>query len=65
MHGGTILIESITRERLKRIGRKDQTYDQIINELIKLRNRNPSLLESDLNDAESTESVTYGSDKSI
>jgi hypothetical protein len=31
----TILVESETRERLRRIGRKNQTYDQLINELIK------------------------------
>jgi hypothetical protein len=31
----TILVESETRERLREIGRKNQTYDQLINELIK------------------------------
>jgi hypothetical protein len=33
----TILVESETRERLRRIGRKNQTYDQLINELIKTK----------------------------
>jgi hypothetical protein len=30
----TILIESTTREKLREIGRKSQTYDKLINELI-------------------------------
>jgi hypothetical protein len=30
----TILIETETRELLREIGRKNQTYDQLINELI-------------------------------
>jgi hypothetical protein len=30
----TILIESKTRENLKQLGTKGQTYDQLINELI-------------------------------
>ena len=33
----TILVESDTRERLRKIGRKNQTYDQLINELIKAK----------------------------
>jgi hypothetical protein len=33
----TILVETETRESLKRIGNKGQTYDQVINELIKIR----------------------------
>ncbi len=31
----SILIETNTRNELRRIGRKEQTYDDIINELIK------------------------------
>lgn len=31
----TILVENSTKDILKHIGRKDQTYDQLINELIK------------------------------
>jgi hypothetical protein len=30
----SILIETETRQLLRRIGRKEQTYDQLINELI-------------------------------
>jgi hypothetical protein len=30
----TILIRNLTRDRLKKAGRKDQTYDDLINELI-------------------------------
>jgi hypothetical protein len=33
----TILVDSSTRERLKYIGREDQTYDQIITELLDAR----------------------------
>lgn len=33
----TILVDSSTRERLKYIGRKGQTYDQIIAELLDAR----------------------------
>lgn len=35
MAKSTILIESVTRERLKQIGRKGQSYDELINQLIK------------------------------
>jgi hypothetical protein len=31
----TILVESATREELRQMGRKNQTYDQLIMELIK------------------------------
>lgn len=34
MHYKSILIGKETRERLKQIGRKSQTYDQVIIELI-------------------------------
>jgi hypothetical protein len=38
----TILIESTTREKLREIGKKNQTYDKLINELIKSkRNQDP------------------------
>lgn len=33
----TILVEDSTRQKLRQIGRKEQTYDQIINELIKIK----------------------------
>jgi hypothetical protein len=32
----TILLENSTRQKLREIGRKEQTYDQVINELIKI-----------------------------
>lgn len=35
MPKSTILIETSTRERLKEIGRKGQTYDELINHLLK------------------------------
>lgn len=35
MSKSTILIDSKTREGLKQIGRKGQTYDELINELLK------------------------------
>ena len=38
----TILIENTTREKLREIGKKNQTYDQLIIELIKSkRNQDP------------------------
>jgi len=33
----TIILEKSTRENLLRIGRKNQTYDDLINELIELK----------------------------
>jgi hypothetical protein len=39
----TILIRNKTRELLKKIGRKNQTYDQLINELIKTKSGQDSL----------------------
>jgi hypothetical protein len=33
----TILVETTTREKLRQIGRKNQTYDQLINELIRAK----------------------------
>jgi hypothetical protein len=35
----TILVETKTRESLKRIGNKGQTYDKVINDLIKERSK--------------------------
>jgi hypothetical protein len=37
MSNTTILVDSRTRKLLAEIGRKNQTYDEIIRELIKLR----------------------------
>lgn len=38
-----ILIENSTKELLKQIGRKCQTYDEIISELIKRKSKQDSL----------------------
>jgi hypothetical protein len=35
----TILVETRTRELLKELGKKDQTYDQIISELIQIKRK--------------------------
>jgi hypothetical protein len=40
LKNSTILLKSTTREQLKEIGRKNQTYDQLIVELIKLKRSN-------------------------
>lgn len=36
-NSSTILIRNTTRERLKRIGSKAQTYDELINQLLDLQ----------------------------
>jgi hypothetical protein len=41
----TILLETSTREELRRIGRKDQTYDDLINEMIELKRKNQDPLD--------------------
>ncbi len=45
----TILLEKETRALLTEIGRKKQTYDQIIQELIKSKNKLDSLESKTLN----------------
>jgi hypothetical protein len=35
---GTILIKNRTKRRLKIVGHKDQTYDELINELLDQKN---------------------------
>jgi len=37
--GTTILIRNGTRERLKKTGYKGQTYDELINKLLDLKNK--------------------------
>jgi hypothetical protein len=37
MHRTTILVDE-TRERLKEIGKKGQSYDQLINQLLEIKN---------------------------
>jgi predicted CopG family antitoxin len=39
MHKSTILIQQTTREKLKKIARKDQTYDDLLNQLIEMKRR--------------------------
>ena len=39
MSKSTILIQQTTRERLKKIARKDQTYDDLLNQLIEMKRR--------------------------
>jgi hypothetical protein len=47
MHGeSTILIRNRTRERLKQLGKKGQTYDELIDELIKLRGNSMTSLDN-------------------
>lgn len=36
---GTILVESRTRDLLKELGKKAQTYDEVINELIRIKRK--------------------------
>lgn len=38
----TILIRGVTREHLKETGKKGQTYDQLINQLLDYKNFGPS-----------------------
>ena len=42
----SIVIENSTRELLKHIARKDQTYDQLINALIKSRKTSQDSLDN-------------------
>lgn len=37
MSKSTILLKTETRQLLRRIGRKEQTYDDVINELVAIR----------------------------
>ena len=41
----TILIKTTTREKLRHMGRKNQTYDQLINQLIKRKENSDDLLD--------------------
>ena len=40
MERSTILVRNITRERLKHMGSKGQTYDDLINQLIDMKVKN-------------------------
>jgi hypothetical protein len=52
----SIVIENSTRELLKHIARKDQTYDQLINALIKSRKSNQDSLDDRIASLGSNES---------
>lgn len=51
----TILIKNTTRERLKRMGSKAQTYDQLINRLIDLSRNKKYHIDSKARDSGSDE----------
>lgn len=51
----TILIETKTRQQLKEIGRKGQTYDEVLRELIAKKNNIQHLPESTLRSLRSDE----------
>jgi hypothetical protein len=52
----SIVIENSTRELLKHIARKDQTYDQLINALIKSRKSSQDSLDDRIASLGSNES---------
>jgi hypothetical protein len=52
----TIIIESVTRERLKQEGHKGQTYDELINSLIEMK-RNLDLPDSRFERLQSSKSM--------
>jgi hypothetical protein len=54
----TIILERATRELLKMIGRKGQTYDQLIVELIKSKENNQDSLDSRHANLASSESTS-------
>jgi hypothetical protein len=51
----TILIENQKREKLRQIGKKDQTYDAVINDLIETRRTSQDPLDSRLRSLQSSE----------
>jgi hypothetical protein len=55
---GTILIKNSTRERLRQLGIKGQTYDSVINQLIDLKGKNSNwgLLDDRLQGLQSSKS---------
>jgi hypothetical protein len=48
-NSGTILIKNTTKRRLKYLGHKDQTYDELINELIDQKNGHGHLVDKGAN----------------
>jgi predicted CopG family antitoxin len=55
MRKSTILIQSVTREKLKQIGRKGESYDDLINQLL-LQKKKLSSLDDRIETLESSES---------
>lgn len=53
----TILIRNDTRERLKRVGHKGQTYDELINKLLDLRSKKIESLDLHVGSLKSSESI--------
>ena len=52
----TILVESKTRENLKQLGTKGQTYDDLINELIEMKRNYQDPLNRRIETLQSSES---------
>jgi hypothetical protein len=52
----TIIVKTKTRNELKQIGLKGQTYDQVINELIRLKRNGQALLDSRFASQQSSDS---------
>lgn len=57
MSKSTILIESVTREKLKQIGRKGESYDDLINHLLLLQKKKLGSLDDRIETPESSEST--------
>ena len=57
MNKTTILIEKVTRERLKQKGHKGQTYDELINHLMEMK-RNQNSLDRRIASLQSSESTS-------
>lgn len=57
----TIRVEYATRDRLKQIGNKGQTYDLIINELIQSKTNKQDSLDRRIGGLQSSESGVYKS----
>jgi predicted CopG family antitoxin len=54
--GSTIQIKNGTRERLKRIGHKGQSYDEVINRLLDLKTNKRDLIDRRVQSIESSQS---------
>jgi predicted CopG family antitoxin len=56
MEEGTILIKNRTRRRLKQLGVKGETYDELINQLIDMKKKSKDALDSRFASLQSSES---------